>query len=306
MKRAFLGLLIGVLSLILLPPLWYGIFPEEGASLPPPGRRIPVEDGISVNSVEQGSGPPVVLVHGSPGSAYDWKPTQQALVEQGYRVLTYDRVGYGYSDARPDEVYTVELSGRELLALLEHEALEEVTLVGWSYGGLTSMAAALEDPTRIARLVLVGSAGWAEDPPTLPPGVEGAMNMVLPWLAQVPPAERSLQTAFSQQAFAPSPVPDWWLPQLEANFHRPGTQAAWLGEQATFQWAGPDPAPIERPILVIHGRQDTLVPVAVGEWLHERSGDSRLRVIEQGGHMLPITHADALAKEIATFIEAQP
>jgi len=306
MKRCFYSALVIVVAVIVLPPLWYGIFPEEQLDLPASGRRISVGGGLEVNAIEQGRGWPVVLVHGSPGSAYDWKPTLEGLAARGYHVLAYDRVGYGYSDEREGEAYTVDANARELLALLESAGLQDVTLVGWSYGGSTAMAAALRDPSRIARLILVGSGGYTENPPTLPPGVQGAMDFVIPWVALVPPAERSLQAAFSQQAFGSSPLPDWWLSQLAANFQRPGTRAAWAEEEATFTWDGPDPGPIDRPILIAHGSEDALVPLGVADWLHERSGNSELWVVEGAGHMLPVTHADALVDRMVSFIEKRP
>lgn len=303
MKRMFFWVLVVAVALLVLPPMWYGMFPEEPLQLPAPGRRISVGGGLEVNAIERGSGLPIVLVHGSPGSAYDWKPTLEGLATRGYHVLAYDRVGYGYSDGRQDEAHSVEANARELLALLENAGLQDATVVGWSYGGSTAMAAALHDSSRIGRVVLVGSGGYAENPPTLPPGVQDTMELVIPWLALVPPAERSLQAAFSQQAFGASSPPDWWLPQLAANFQRPGTRAAWEGEEATFTWDGPDPRPIDRPILVAHGSEDALVPLAVADWLHERSGNSELWVVEGGGHMLPVTHADVLVDRIVSFIE---
>jgi pimeloyl-ACP methyl ester carboxylesterase len=303
MKRILLSLTVLVLAFTVLPPTWYGIFPEEPLDLPAPGRRISVGGGLEVNAIERGSGLPIVLVHGSPGSAYDWKPTLEALAARGYHVLAYDRVSYGYSDGREGEAYTVDANARELLALLENAGLQDVTLIGWSYGGSTAMAAVLLDPSRIDRLVLVGSGGYTENPPTLPPGVQETMDLMLPWVARVPPAERSLQAAFSQQAFGASTLPDWWLPQLAANFQRPGTRAAWAEEEATFTWDGPDPGPIDRPILVAHGSDDVLVPLDVAEWLHERSRNSELWVVEGGSHMLPVTHADSLTRRIVAFIE---
>ena len=306
MKRVFLFAVSVLIIGLILPPLWYSVFPADVPGLPASGRRVPLGDGVFVNVLDEGSGAPIVLVHGLPGSAYDWRPTQEALVDRGYRVLAYDRVGYGYSDSNPDGVYTVESSAQDLLALLENAGLSDVTLVGWSYGGAASMRAALQDSSRIGRLVLVGSAGYLEAPPTPPPGAEWVMNGILSWVAYVPPAEFWLQGVFSQHAFSPSPLPDWWLPQLAANFRQPGTEVAWLGEQATISWDGPDPRPIPLPILVAHGDKDALVPLEVGEWLHERSMDSRLWVIEGAGHMLPVTHPEALADQIQAFIQSEP
>ena len=304
MKRISLFVVLLLAVLLLLPPVWYSVFPEEGSRLPAPGRRIPLTDGTSVNVVDQGRGAPIVLVHGLPGSAYDWRPTQEALADRGYRVLAYDRVGYGRSDPSPLGVYTVESSGRDLIALLDSEGFEDATVVGWSYGGAASMAAALRDSSRIGRLVLVGSAGYQEDAPEVPLWLQGVSVGILTWASYVPPVERALQAVVSEQAFAPDSAPDWWLPQLEANFQQSGTEEAWLGEQATYQWSGPDPRPIRAPILIVHGEEDALVPLSVGEWLHERAVDSQIHVIEDAGHMLPVTHAEVLADQIHAFIES--
>jgi pimeloyl-ACP methyl ester carboxylesterase len=79
-----------------------------------------------------------------------------------------------------------------------------------------------------------------------------------------------------------------------------------MGEGRSFTWDGPDPQPIQRPILVAHGSEDLLVPLVVGEWLHERSAASELWVVEGGSHMLPVTHPDSLADRIAAFIQGRP
>ena len=301
MKRFSFWFLFLMIIALVLPIVWYEIFPEAAKTLPPPGERILVGEGRAVNMIERGEGSPIVLVHGSPGSAYDWAPTFDALVKRGHRVIAYDRGGYGYSDLQGDGVYTIDKSARELLAFLENLGLQDVTLVGWSYGGLTVIAAALEDPSRIARLVLLGSGGYAENPPEPPFGMEAVMGLTLPWVSRVPPASRFFQEAFSQHAFSPDPVPNWWLLQLEANLQRPGTLAAQIGEDATFDWEGPDPAPIDRPILIIHGEEDALVPLSVGEWLQDRSSNSELWIVEDAGHMLPIIYPEPLADRISAF-----
>ena len=75
-----------------------------------------------------------------------------------------------------------------------------------------------------------------------------------------------------------------------------------MEEGARMTWdASLDPAPIDRPILVIHGDEDALVPLEVAERLHERARASQLWVVEGGGHMLPITRPDEIAKRVASF-----
>jgi pimeloyl-ACP methyl ester carboxylesterase len=255
-----------------------------------------------VNAVERGAGPAVVLVHGLPGTAYDWEPLTAALASRGRRVLAYDRVGFGYSDPRPGDDFTMEGNGRELVGLLESEGLRDATVVGWSYGGGTAMHAALQDPSRIGRLVLVGSAGPLDTPP--PGGPLDAVvfsRPVLGWLRAVPPAGAAVRRAFSIEAFSGQPMPDWWLPQLGASLAAPHALDTLAEENGRFRWDGPDPAPIDRPVLIVHGDDDRLVPLAVGEALHARARRSELFVVPGGSHMLPSTHAALVADRIVAF-----
>ncbi|MAG31006.1 MAG: hypothetical protein CL908_08960 [Deltaproteobacteria bacterium] len=95
------GLILGVVARLSEPlgsfPGGDQLFPVEPLQLPGPGRQIPVGSGLEVNAIERGSGPPIVLVHGLPGSAYDWKPTTEAMAARGYGVLAYVRGWRGWS-----------------------------------------------------------------------------------------------------------------------------------------------------------------------------------------------------------------
>jgi pimeloyl-ACP methyl ester carboxylesterase len=255
-----------------------------------------------VNVVEEGAGPPVLLVHGLPGSAYDWRLVSALLAARGRRAIAYDRVGYGWSDARPDDAFTVASNGAELLALLDALELRDVTVVGWSYGGATALAAAQRDASRMARLVLVASAGAGIERTQPPPALARVVFSapVLGWLHAVPPLARATQAAASRAAFSDGPEPDWWRPGLAANFARPHTPTSWRSEGAALMAAPlPDPAGLGLPVLVIHGDDDRLVPVEVGEELARRATGSRLVLVPGASHMLPVTHAELLAEEIA-------
>ena len=116
---------------------------------------------------------------------------------------------------------------------------------------------------------------------------------------------RGVQAAISEQAFSGQDQPDWWAVQLAANFAAPHTRQSWRREGALFDPEDLDPAPIPRPILVVHGQDDLLAPPAIGEWLHEHARDSRILRVEGGSHMLPITHADLLADRMAAFVRGR-
>jgi pimeloyl-ACP methyl ester carboxylesterase len=261
-----------------------------------------------VNVIERGAkdapGPPIVLIHGHPGCAYDWMPLPDELAARGHRVLAYDRVGYGRSDPRTNGVFTVAATGDDLLALLAAEDLRDAVVVGWSYGGGTAIVAARKDPSRISRLVLIGSVGPGIENRGGPPAfVFDLLNgPVLSWVARVPPVARAMRASLTAAAFDPDPLQPAFLTQLAANFARPHTLKTFRSEGRDLGGeADVDPAPIDLPILVIQGEGDRLVPLAVAEELHRRSPGSTLWVIPRGSHMLPITHAKALADRISEF-----
>lgn len=305
MRRLLVVVAVLMAALIALPPFYFRFFPVEPPHLPPQGLRVAVREGLAVNAIVKGDGPPIVLVHGLPGSAYDWAPLTDALAARGFRVIAYDRIGYGYSDPRSDGDFSIAANARDLLGLLESQELQDATIVGWSYGAPVAIEAAGRDSSRIGRLVLVAGAGPKEATKQRPPALFGVIfsGPVLAWLRAVPPVGRALEAAMSKDAFSDGEEPAWWLPQLAANFAAPHTMRTFAEEGARTGDgdASIDPVTVARPILLIHGDADRLVPLEVGEWTKAHSRDAELVVIPKGSHMLPITHADALADRIASF-----
>ena len=305
MRRFLTVLVLLLVAALALPPVYFRIFPVDPIPLPAPGQRIAVRNGIAVNAVVKGDGPPVVLVHGLPGSAYDWAPQSDALAARGFRVYAYDRVGYGHSDPRPDGDYSVAANALDLLGLLESQDLRDATVVGWSYGGPISIEAAGRDASRIGRLVLVGSGGPIDDSKRPPDGGDLFYSEpVLAWLAAVPPVGRSVQKLLSEQAFSDAPQPGWWLPLVAANFGAPHTRNSYRqeGQRVAEGDMSIDPLTVGVPILLIHGDDDRMVPLAVAQWIESHARRAELVVVEGGSHMLPVTHAEPLADRIAGFI----
>jgi non-heme chloroperoxidase len=303
--------LLALAALVILPPLWYVLFPDPAPELPPAGRSLAVSPDLSVNVLEKGVGSPVVLVHGHPACAYDWKLVMSELVQRGHRVFAYDRVGYGRSDRREPGHVSVETNAEELLGLLAALELEEVTLAGWSYGGGVSLVAAKLDASRIARIALVGSVGPGigerDDVPEIPSFLAEFMaGPVFLWVASIPPLAKRLGGALQEAAFhpdpVPDPVPDWYRVQSAANFARRNTRDAMRSEGRDLNGeANLDPTDIELPLLILHGAEDQLSPYSVAVELHALAPNSQLRPISQAGHMLPVTHPELLATAIHDF-----
>ncbi|MGI9325746.1 MAG: alpha/beta fold hydrolase [Pseudomonadales bacterium] len=296
--------LIVIVVLILIPPLWFTVFPEAPKHLPEAGNSILLSTGSHVNVLDQGTGPAVVLVHGLPGSAYDWRELTPLLNRAGIRTIAYDRVGYGRSDPRANTNFSLLANSDELGELLQALELDEVTVVGWSYGGAMAMQAASN--SRIARLVLVGTGGPSSEDDA-PPEPSAAIKMlysmpVLRWRSAVPPVSRALQSVLSDTAFSGGPQPDWWKRDLAANFSRWDTVLTYRNEiLAEIEADGFDPALIQQPTLIVHGEDDQLAPVAIGRYLAKAIPAAVYEEMPGASHMLPITHASQLSEQIAAF-----
>jgi pimeloyl-ACP methyl ester carboxylesterase len=126
---------------------------ELDALAPVPGvthRDVRVGD-VRLHVAEAGAGPPLLLVHGWPQHWWAWRRMIPRLAED-YRVIAPDLRGWGWSDAPPGD-YAKATFAADLLALLDAEGLERVSIVGHDWGGHASFLLALEHPQRVARLV---------------------------------------------------------------------------------------------------------------------------------------------------------
>lgn len=304
MRRASWIVLGLIAAAIALPPLWFGLFPSPRQALEQPERLVALPGGMRMNVIERGSGPTLVLVHGTPGQASEWRETTALLAAHGRRVVAIDRIGYGQSDARADDDFTLAANARELLALLEVLGLSDVTVVGWSFGGGVALVAAHHDASRIERLVLIGSVGPApagrrRGPPA---ALRVLSRVILPWARRVPPLGERVIHSMSGLAFSGQPEPAWWEPGVMANMSQEKSLASYLGELARIgDQARPDSAGLALPILVIHGDDDRMVPVEVGRALVRNNPNAELLEIAGGSHVLPVTHAALLADRIAGF-----
>ncbi len=306
MRKFLVLFVIAIAVLLVVPPLWFTLSPAESPDLPPAGRQVEIGGGQPIHVLEQGAGPPVVLLHGLPGTAYDWQLLSKELADRGFRAIAIDRAGYGHSDPRPaDTRHTVERNAEELIATLDALGLDRVSLVGWSYGGVVAMFAGEDHPTRFDHLVLVGTGGpdSAEARPPEPPGFMRFLysDPVLAWRSRVPPVGRALIEAISRTAYSDQPMPAWWLPLVQANFARRATLLTYRGEMFTIEGEF-DPSAIRIPTLILHGDDDRLAPVAIANYLGGVIPEAKLQIVPGGSHMLPVVEARVVADAIAAFV----
>jgi 2-hydroxymuconate-semialdehyde hydrolase len=269
-------------------------------SNPEIGRSI-LANGIATNFHQLGEGPPVVLVHGSgPGvSAWaNWRLTMPALAEQ-FTVYAPDMVGFGFTE-RPDGVrYDLPTWRAHLLGFLDALGLERVSLVGNSFGGGLVLSSATVAPARVDKLVLMGATGVAFE---LTEGLDRV------WGYQ--PSLESMRRLMDYFAFDRSLV-DEELTSLryEASI-RPGFQEAFsaMFPAPRQRWIDALTVPehdvrtLRHDTLILHGRDDQVIPPANALRLLELIDHSEAHLFGRCGHWTQIEHADTFNQLVASFL----
>jgi len=256
-----------------------------------------------------GDGRPVVLIHGWPLSGASWSGQVAALTGAGYRVVTYDRRGFGQSDKPGDaSTYDYDTLTGDLDAVLTDLDLHDVTLVGFSMGG-----------GEVARYLgshgedRVHSAVFAS---AIPPCL--ALDDAHPDGALDDATVSSYQTALEAD-------PPGFLEGFTRNFFSAGDElkvseaqvqeALGLGLQADVHaarecirsWTTDFTADLETisvPTLVIHGDSDGIVPIEKsGQRTHAQVAGSELYVVEGGPHGINTSHPEEFNRELLAFLE---
>ena len=273
--------------------------PEIGQSITAAGIRTNYHDS-------GGAGAPVLLIHGSgPGvSAWaNWRLVMPALAQQA-RVIAPDMVGFGYTERPEGFVYNMDAWVRQAVGLLDALGIERTDLVGNSFGGGLSLALAIAHPERVRRLVLMGSAGVSFP---LTEGLDAVWGYT--------PSVENMRAIMDYFAFDQGLMSDDLARlRFEASI-RPGFQESfaamfpaprqrWIEALAS---AEADIRALPHQALVIHGREDRVIPLSTSLTLSSWIQRSQLHVYGQCGHWTQIEHAARVARLVGDFLaEARP
>jgi non-heme chloroperoxidase len=264
---------------------------------------------IDIHYADVGSGRPVVLIHGFPLSGRSWERQIPPLLNAGFRVITYDRRGFGDS-SQPSVGYDYDTFAEDLHHLLTELDLRDVTLCGFSMGG-----------GEVARYL--GTYGSER--------VSAAvfMSSVPPFLLKTPETPNALdQSAFDGIQAAIAADRFAYLTAIFNDFYNldvllgkriseEAVRDSWnvaAGASPIATWACPqtwhtdfrdDLRKIDVPTLVTHGTADRILPIeATGARTHELVKDSRYVVIDDAPHGCLWTHADEVNNALLEFVGA--
>jgi pimeloyl-ACP methyl ester carboxylesterase len=257
---------------------------------------------------DRGSGRPVVLIHGWPLSSRSWEAQVPALVDEGYRVITYDRRGFGDS-SQPWDGYDYDTLAADLNRLVEQLDLSDLTLVGFSMGGgEVARYVGTYGPDRLTSAVFAAAV-----PPYLyktADNPDGAIDDA--GLAGFHDGIRADRVAFvdgfATNFFSVRGRTDLVSPQLRdynAAIAAAASPKGTLDCTTAFTKTDfrEDLRRFSIPTLVIHGDSDAIVPFeASGRRTAEAIPDSTLVLVPDAPHGLNVTHAQTFNAELLAFL----
>jgi non-heme chloroperoxidase len=256
---------------------------------------------------DHGSGKPVVLIHGYPLSGASWEKQVPPLLNAGYRVITYDRRGFGKS-SQPTEGYNYDTFSEDLHKLITELKLRDFTLVGFSMGGgEIARYFGKYGSKGVSKAVIIGGV-----PPFLLKTADNPEGLDASVFEDIQKAVTADRYAFFTEFFKNFYNTDLLLGK---RISEEVVRASWniaAGASATASLAcvptwhedfRQDLARVDVPTLVFHGDDDRIVPfAAAGQRTAKLVKGARLHVVKGGPHCITWTHAEEVNSELLSFL----
>jgi non-heme chloroperoxidase len=263
---------------------------------------------IELYHEDHGSGQPVVLIHGYPLDGASWEKQATALLAAGYRVITYDRRGFGKS-SKPTTGYEYDTFAADLNTVLTSLDLNDTVLVGFSMGtGEIARYLSTFGSARVSKAAFLGSLEpyllQADDNPT------GVPQSVFDGLTEAVTADRYafftefFKNFYNSGTFLGTPRlseesvrASWNLAANAGAFASVAAQPTWLTDFRA------DIPKIDVPSLIVHGTADNILPIdATGREFTKALPDAEYVEIEGAPHGLLWTHAAEVNKALLSFL----
>ena len=260
---------------------------------------------LEVHFTDRGAGEPVVMIHGYPFSGTAWECQERALIEAGYRVITYDRRGFGES-SKPSTGYDYDTFAEDLDKVIQHLELKNVTLVGHSMGtGEVARYISKFGSENVVRAVMVSPI-----PPFLLKTSDNKIGVdqeVFDGFKNAIKKDRYafitefLKNFYGNGLMTSDGVSD---EKLRADFNLAASSGSAAFLKCVDTWLTDfrmDINKIDVPLLIIHGDQDKILPIDVtSRQLVKTVGE--LVEIPGGSHGIPWTHAEEVSNAILDFM----
>lgn len=269
---------------------------------PPPSKFLPL-DGLDVHYRDEGSGPAVLLLHGTGSSLHTWDAWTRAL-SANHRVVRLDLPGFGLTGPAPDGNYRIEKMVAFVDAFTRKLALDRFAIAGNSWGGEIAWTYALDHPERVDRLILVDAAGWPRTGP-LPIAFRLALMPVVGPLVAKLGTQRVVDKTVHDVYGDPSRITDELRQRYLDLSRREGNRASFGARlRAPHVDRTGELGKIKAPTLVMWGSEDHLLPVESAEKFHAAIPGSSVKIYSGAGHVPMEEVPDATARDAAAFLQS--
>lgn len=275
---------------------------RTGTSNPEIGKSIDI-GGYRVNYLDEGKGEPVILLHGSgPGvTAYaNWRLLIPMLATD-YRVIAPDVVGFGYTDHPDNFEYNLNAWIGFAIQFMDALRIEKASFIGNSFGGALSLALAVKHPQRVRSFVMMGAAG-----------IHFPISQGLEKVWGYTPSFEAMRELMNTFAHRGEDISDDIVESRYQASMRPGYQE-------TYAQLFPEPyqerlddlclpeediSRVEQPALLVHGREDTIVPLDCSLRAGTLLRNSDLHIYSNCGHWTQIERAAEFGELVRSFLKA--
>ena len=279
---------------------------------PPPGQFLEV-NGVRLHYVERGSGPPLVLLHGNGSMIQDFETSGLIdLAARSYRVIVFDRPGFGHSDRPRNVVWTPAAQAELINSALERLGVSHAIVLGHSWGASVAVALALTYPNLVQGLVLASGYYY----PTLRPDVVAVSATAVPLVGDVlghtisPIVSRVMWPLLMAKIFGPQSMPKKFEGFPKDMALRPSQIRASAAESAlmipdAFHYRD-EYANLKMPLVIVAGDEDRLVDIdAQSARLHRDVPQSRFHRVPGTGHMIHQTATGAVMSAVDEVASAR-
>jgi 2-hydroxymuconate-semialdehyde hydrolase len=274
---------------------------ESSMSNPEIGKSIQLGP-VATNYQDVGEGQPLLMIHGSgPGvSAWaNWRLPIGALSPH-FRCLAPDMAGFGYSTVPEGYEFTRANWLDQLVAFMDAIGLDKAHVIGNSFGGSMALALAIAHPDRVDRLVLMGSVG-------VPFEITDGLDAVWGYEPSIENMEKIMRIfAYNQALVGEDLVRLRYEASARPGIHEsysamfPAPRQRWVEAMAL---AEADVRAIPHKTLLVHGRDDKVIPLQTSLTMNQWIVDSQLHIYGRCGHWTQIEHAAPFSKLVADFLE---
>ncbi|MCV6825867.1 MULTISPECIES: alpha/beta fold hydrolase [Halocynthiibacter] len=270
-----------------------------------PGRFATLSNGVThYQWAGTSSGRHVVCIHGLTTPAFVWTALVKAFALMGFRVLTYDLYGRGFS-ARPEGEQNAEFFRTQLRELIEDQKVDDdVILVGYSMGGMIATDYAANFPDKVERIILVASAGLGQ-----------RIKPLVRLMIHIPVVGDGLMYTFGGVLFGNFEAPlaaaqeakpelkPWNLPRAQGQGYLPAVLSSYR------HMLSQDQLDLHRkiaehkvPVLAIWAEDDSTIPLSAMGRLAEVNREARQDVIADAGHGLPYTNSKDIVPIVQEYL----